>query len=64
MLEYQYIKTFLLNDILEIGLEKKVKKLKKLKILFHGPMLFMISMAKKFFENFMKKNCKKKATKI
>ena len=35
MLEYQNPKTFLLKDILQIGL-KKFLKLKKLKILFHG----------------------------
>ena len=52
MLEYQNTKTFLIKDILRIGL-------KKLKILFHGHMLLIISMVKKLLKHFMKKNYKK-----
>ena len=48
----------LLKDILQIGL-KQFLKLKKLKILFHGHMLLIISMVKKLLEHFMKKNYKK-----
>ena len=55
MLEFQNIKTFLLKDILQIGL-KKFLLLVKLKIQFHGHMLLMISMVKKLLEHFMKKN--------
>ena len=46
------------DHMLHIGL-KKFFWLKKLKILFHGHMLLMISMAKKLLEQFMKKNYKK-----
>ena len=46
MLEYQNKKTFLLKNILQNG-RKKVLWLKKLKILFHGHMLILISMVKK-----------------
>ena len=62
MLEYQNRKTFLLNDIFQIGL-KKFLWLKKLKNLFHGHMLLMISMVKKWLETFVKKNCKKQINK-
>ena len=58
MLEYQNKKTFLLKDILQIGL-KKFLWLKKLKIQFHGHMLLMISKVKKLMKYFMKKNYKK-----
>ena len=58
MLKYQNAKTFLLKDILQIGL-KKFLWLKKLKIMFHGHMLPMISMVKKLLVHFMKKNYKK-----
>ena len=50
MLEYQNKKTFLLKDILQIGL-KKFLQLKKLKILFRGGMLLMILMVKKLLEH-------------
>ena len=46
-------KTFLLKDILQIG-RKKFLWLKKLKILFHGHILLMISVVKKLLEHFMK----------
>ena len=42
---------------------KEVLRLKKLKILFHGHMLLMISMVKKLLEHFMKKNYKKQVNK-
>ena len=58
MLEYHDAKTFLVKDILEIDLNK-ILWLKKLKILFHGYMLLMISMVKKVSEHFIKKNYKK-----
>ena len=41
MKEFQNIKIFLLKDIHQIG-QKKFLSLKKLKIQFHGHMLFMI----------------------
>ena len=53
MLEHQNKKTFLLKDILQIGL-KKFLYLKKFKIQFNGHMLFMILMLKKLLEYFMK----------
>ena len=62
MLEYQNTKTFLLKDILQIGL-KKFLLLVKLKIQFHGHMLLMISMVKKLLEHFMKKYYKKQINK-
>ena len=43
--------------------QRKFLWLKKLKILFHGHMFLMISMAKKLSEHFMKKNYKKQITK-
>ena len=58
MLEYHDAKTFLVKDILQIDLNT-ILWLKKLKILFHGYMLLMISMVKKVSEHFMKKNYKK-----
>ena len=58
MLKYQNIETFLLKDILQIGL-KKFLWLKKIKIQFHGHMLLMILMAKKLYE----KKCKKQINK-
>ena len=58
MLEYQNTKAFLIKDILQIGLKKSLC-LKKLKILFLGHMLLMISMVKKLFEHVMKKSYKK-----
>ena len=57
MLEYQNTKTFLLKDILRISLNKFLW-LKKLKILFHGHNLLLISMVKKLLEHFMKTNYK------
>ena len=45
-----------------IGL-KKFLWLKKLKILFYGYMLLMISMVKKLLEHFMKKNYKEQINK-
>ena len=50
------------DHMLQIGL-KKFFWLKKLKILFHGHMLLMISMVKKLLEHFMKKNYKKQINK-
>ena len=57
------IKIFLLKDIFQIG-QKKFLLLVKLKTLYHGPMLLMISMVKKLLVHFMKKNCKKLISKI
>ena len=57
MLEYGNTKAFLIKDILQIGLKKSLC-LKKLKILFLGHILLMISMVKKLFEHVMKKNYK------
>ena len=52
------IKSILLKPTFQIGL-KKFLWLKKLKILYHGHMLLVISMVKKSLEHFTKKNCKK-----
>ena len=38
---------------------EEVFVISKLKIQFHGHMLLMISMVKKSFEHFMKKNCRR-----
>ena len=54
MLENRNTKKFLLKYILQIGL-KKFLWLKKLKTLFHGYMLLMISIVKKLLEQFIKK---------
>ena len=54
MQQYQNKKTFLLKDILQIGLKK---------FLFHGHMLLMISMEIKLLERFMKKDWKKQIKK-
>ena len=54
MKQYQNKKTFLLKDILQIGLKK---------FLLHGHMLLMISMGKKLLERFMKKDWKKQIKK-
>ena len=62
ILEYQNTKTFLLNNILRIGLMKFLYSV-KLKILFHGHMLLMISMVKKLLGYFMNKNYKKQIKK-
>ena len=51
-------KIFLLKDTHQIAL-KKFLLLVKLKIQFHGHMLFIVSMVKKLFEDFMKKSCKR-----
>ena len=51
-------KIFLLKDTHQIRL-KKFLLLAKLKILFHGHMLLMISMVKKLLERFMKRNYKR-----
>ena len=61
-LEYQNTKTFFLKDMLQIGLIKLFWS-KKVKVLFHGHMLLMISMMKKILERFMKKNYKKQIKK-
>ena len=68
MLEYQDTKTFFLKDILQIGLKKSLW-LKKLKTQFHGYMLLVILMVKKFNENFIgtfneKRIAKNKSRKI
>ena len=59
-LDYSY-HPFLLKDIPQTGL--KFSWLKKVKILFHGHTLLMISMVKKLLEHFMKKNYKKQINK-
>ena len=58
MLEFQNTKTFLLNDMFQIG-QKKFLLLVKLKIQFLGHMLLMILMVNKLLEVFMKKTSKK-----
>ena len=60
--EYQNTKTFLLKDIHKTG-QKKFLSLAKLKIQFHGLMLLVIYMVKRFMELFMKRNCKKLVSK-
>ena len=62
VLGYQKTKTFLLKDILQVCL-KKVLWLKKLKILFQGHMLLMLSMVKKLLERFMRNKYKKQINK-
>ena len=62
ILQYQNTKTFLLKDILQIGL-KKFLWLKKLKILLHEHMLLMIATMKILLERFMKKKYKKQTNK-
>ena len=54
LLEYQNIKAFLQTTTFQTGL-KKFSELKKLKTLFHGHMLLVISKAKKLLECFTKK---------
>ena len=56
------IKIFLLKDTCQIG-RKKFLLVVKLKILYHGHMLLMISMVKKLLLHFMKKSCKKQISK-
>ena len=62
VLEFQNMKTFLLQDTLQTS-QKKFLLLVNLKIQFLGLMLLMISMVKKLLEHFMKKNCKKQIRK-
>ena len=56
------IKMFLQKNSLQIGL-KNFLLLKKLKILHHGHVLFMILKEKKLLEHFGKTNCKKQIKK-
>ena len=56
------IKIFLLKDTCQIS-RKKFLLVVKLKILYHGHMLLMISMVKKLLLHFMKKSCKKQISK-
>ena len=56
-------KKFLLKDTHQIGL-KRFLLLAKLKIQFYRPTLLMISMVKKLWEHFMKKNYKRLMKKI
>ena len=58
LLECQNIRTFMQNDVSQIGL-KKYLWLQNAKTLFHGHILLVILKAKKFLERFTKKNCKK-----
>ena len=58
MLEYQNKKTFLLKDILQIGL-KKFLLLKKFKILLRGHMLLIISMVRKLLQHFYERELQK-----
>ena len=62
MLELQSTKTFFLEDMLLIG-QKKFSQLAKLKILYHGNMLYSIQMLKELLELFMKKNCRRQIKK-
>ena len=62
VLGYQNTKTFLLKDILQVCL-KKVLWLKKLKIVFQGDMLLLLSMVKKLLERFMRNKYKKQINK-
>ena len=57
MLEFQNTKTFLLNDMLQIG-QKKFLLLVKSKIQFFGLMLLVNRMVKKLLEVFMENNSK------
>ena len=61
-LGHQNTKKNLLKVILQICL-KKFLRLNKLKIQFHGLMLLIILMVKKFLEHSMKKNCKRQFNK-
>ena len=56
--EFLNTKIFSLKDTHQTGLTKFLY-LKKLKILFHGHVLLMISMVKKLLEHFMKRNYKR-----
>ena len=62
VLQYQNTKAVLLMDIPKTGM-KKFLSLAKLKIQFHGLMLLVIYMVKRFMELFMKRNCKKLVSK-
>ena len=57
MLEYQNTKNIVAKGC-TLNLSEKVL-IGKIKILFHGGRLLMISMMKKSLDNFIKKNCKK-----
>ena len=57
MQKYQSMKTNLQKVTVQIGL-KNFMLLKKLKILYCGNMLLVISMVKKLWKSFTKKNCK------
>ena len=64
LLEYQYIykTTFLRNTMFQIGLNRFLS-LQKLKILYLGHMLLMISTENELLELYMKTNCKKQIKK-
>ena len=64
LLEFKiYIKkTFLQNTMLQIGLNRFLS-LQKLKILYLGHMLLMISTENELLELYMKTNCKKQIKK-
>ena len=59
MQEYQNIKIFLQNTMLQVGQKKLKHWLKQSTILYRGHMLLVILKVKKLFERFMKNNCKK-----
>ena len=59
MLEFQGIKTFLLEDMLQFCWKQFLLLAKLKKKQFHELGLFMTWMVKKLLELFMKKNCKR-----
>ena len=63
LLEYQNMKIFLQNDMLEIG-QKKFLLLQKLQTLCRRHMLLAILNVKKFIKSFTKKNSKKKSKRV
>ena len=62
LIEYQNIKIFSQRTMFQTDL-KKFLLIEKLKIQFHGHMLFVILKAKKLLERFTKKNYKKQIKK-
>ena len=56
-------KFFLQTVVFEIGM-RKLLRLKKLKLLCHGHILFVILTMKKLLESFTKNNCKNKSKRV
>ena len=63
LIEYQNMKIFSQRTMFQTDL-KKFLLIQKLKIQFHGHMLFVILRAKKLLERFTKKNYKKTNQKV